>query len=234
MSPKYRKFFSNESTLFCFTPLISLITFIIEFFMAGYVLYRYGLTKFTRIAVLLLVLLGVFQLAEYMICKGGDPQLWSKIGTASITLLPVMALHLITMITRKSRWTQVGYIFGALIIGAIVFMQVPILPQCTGKFVILWFDDLFSYVFYIYYAAFVFMGVEMIIRTWRTHKGSNTKLFWAMMIYLSFIIPTTLVYIFISFARAGMPSIMCGFAVIGAIILVFKELPLLYRAKRRK
>lgn len=234
MIPNYQKFFANKSTFFCFTPLVSLATFIIELILAFYVLYRYGFNKFSRVAVAVLVLLGTFQLAEYMICSGGNPQLWSKIGTASIAILPVMALHLVTLLTRKSRWTEAGYFFGALIVGAIFFLEVPILPECTGKFVALKFTTTFDLIFNFYYAVFLFIALEMIIRTWRNHKGNSSELFWALMIYASFLVPTALVYIFIATARTGVPSIMCGFAVIGAIILVFKELPLVFGKKSVK
>lgn len=239
MGNQYKKLLSDKSTFFCFTPLVSLATFLIELTLAIYVIHRYGFNKVSRIAAGILLLLGVFQLAEYMICMGGNPQLWSKIGTSSIAILPVMALHLVTLLTRKSKWTETGYFFGALIVGAIFFLEVPILPECTGKFVALKFTTTFDLIFNVYYAIFLFIALEMIVRTWRSHKGKNSGLFWALMIYASFLVPTALVYIFIATARTGVPSIMCGFAVIGAIILVFKELPLVFgkksvKKKRRK
>lgn len=232
--PNYQKLFSDKSTFFCFTPLVSLATFFIEILLALFVLYRYGFNKFSRIAILILVLLGVFQLTEYMMCVGGNAQLWSKIGTSAIAILPVSALHLTTMLTRKSVWTEIGYILGFLIVGAIFFLEVPILPQCTGNFVELKFSTTFDILFNLYYALFLFIALEMIIRTWRSHKGNNSQLFWALMIYTSFLVPTALVYIFITVSRSGIPSIMCGFAVIGAIILVFKELPLIFAKKSGK
>lgn len=180
------------------------------------------------------MLLGSFQLAEYMMCTGGNPQMWSKFGTAVISLLPVAGLHMVTLLTRPTRWTGVGYLLGGLIMGAIIFLEVPILPQCTGKFVILRFEDWFSILFNLYYAMFIFIALEMIVRTWMLHKGNKQELFWAMAAYMVFIIPTALVYIFISISREAMPSIMCGFAVLGALVLVFKEMPVFYKVSAKK
>jgi hypothetical protein len=215
----------KKLTFYCFTPEAALATFIIEFVLAGYVFFRYKFNKYTQLSILILLLLGTFQLSEYMMCKGADAQLWSKVGTAGITLLPVLTFHLMTLLTRKSNLVFVGYFLGSLIIASIFFLPVPILPYCTGKFVILKFHQTFDLLFGVYYMAFVFMGIGLLVQTWRNHKGDAAELFWAMMIYASFLIPTLLVYIFFAVARMGVPSIMCGFAVLGGIILVFKELP---------
>jgi hypothetical protein len=234
----YNKFFSDKSTFFCFTPMVSLATFIIELSLAGYVLFRYGLNNFSRVSIFIMLLLGSFQLAEYLICSGGDPQMWSKFGTIAITLLPAAGLHMVSMLTRPTRWTGVGYLFAGLLVAAVIFLQVPILPQCTGKFMLLKFETWFDILFNIYYGLFIFIALEMIVRTWRQHKGNKKQLFWAMVAYLIFIIPTALVFLVISLSKEAIPSIMCGFAVLGALILVFKEMPVFYKApaknKRRK
>jgi hypothetical protein len=227
----------SSVTFYCFTPMVSLATFVIELGLALFVLYRYKMTAFSRLAALIFILLGTFQLAEYKMCTGGNAQLWSKIGVASITLLPVMAMHLTTMLIRPSRWTCVGYMLGVCIIAAIFYLPVPILPHCTGKFVVLGFNDLFGMIFYLYYALFLFIALEMIVRTMRNHKGDEQELFWALMVYLAFLVPTAVVYFMITTSRAGVPSIMCGFAVFGALVVVFKELPRFYvlnKAKKRR
>lgn len=220
---KRKKLFSNKSTLFCFTPEVALATFIIEFFLAGYVLFRYGLNKFSRISIVLLLLLGTFQLAEYMMCSGGNPNLWSKIGTAAITLMPLLGFQLVTMFTSKSRWVSVGYLLGGLIIASIFLLPVPIASECTGKFVVLKFHDLFSILFDSYYTLFIALAVWRVITGWG--KNNNQLLLWSVVIYASFLIPTAVVTIFMGITRQAVPSIMCGFAVFGAIILVFKIFP---------
>lgn len=221
-------FSKRKSTLYCFTPEVSLVTFFIEFILAGYIFFRYRLNQFGRIAILLLLGLGTFQLAEFMMCSGNNTLMWGKIGAASITLLPVMAVHLVTMITRKSIWTEIGYVIGGAIIIAIFFTSVLQSIGCSGHYVVINFTDWFSVLFNIYYGFFILIGIEMLIRTWMQHTGDRKELFWTMMIYASFLIPTTIVYFLFITAQEGTPSIMCGFAVFGALILVFKEIPRVY------
>lgn len=218
----------RKSTFYCFTPEVSLVTFFIEFLLAGYIFFRYRLNQFGRIAILLLLGLGTFQLAEYMMCTGNNTLMWGKIGAAAITLLPVMAVHLVTMITRKSIWTEIGYVMGGAIIIAIFFTSVLQSIGCTGHYVAINFDDWFSILFNGYYGFFILIGIEMAVRTWLQHRGDKKELFWIMLIYASFLIPTAIVYFLFITAREGTPSIMCGFAVFGALILVFKEIPRVY------
>ena len=51
--------------LYCFSPPIMIITFLLEMIFAVYVLYRYKLTPVSRLAVAILVALATFQFAEY-------------------------------------------------------------------------------------------------------------------------------------------------------------------------
>jgi hypothetical protein len=202
--------------------------------MAGYVIYRYKLNQFSRIIVLVLILLGMFQLSEYVMCTGTDVMLWARIGAASITILPVLCVHLVTMITRKSRWTQLGYLIGGVIVTLILFTPVLKSIGCTGNYVEVNFHDWFSILFNVYYGLFLFIGIEMLVRTWITNKGDSKALFWAFATYMAFLIPTAIVYIIYATTRNGTPSIMCGFAVFGAVVFVFKEVPRFYQIQATK
>src|SRR5205823_1910006 len=93
-------------------------------------------TFFSKLIVIILVLLGVFQLAEYQLCQGVNQLMWAKIGVASITLLPVLGLHLMTILTKKSKWVYVGYGLGIVIISMIIFVpSVSLNVAYTGKYV---------------------------------------------------------------------------------------------------
>ena len=50
-----------------------LATMAIEGALAIYVLLRYRNGRFAKVAAVLLILLGIFQLSEYQICGGSDP-----------------------------------------------------------------------------------------------------------------------------------------------------------------
>lgn len=221
-----KKLFTNQSTLFCFTPLVSLSTFFIEILLAIYVIFKYKQTRFNRLAVIIIVLLGTFQLSEYMLCTTDDQLLWAKIGTASIALLPAMGLHLISLIAGKSRLVTAGYVFAAGIVGLIFFLpSLTINIHCTGNFVILLPQDIYIQIFMYYYVGFLLIGVWNLTAALMTNNKHHRELFWLLVAYLSFIVPTIFVYAYFANTREAVPSIMCGFAIFMAIILVLKVIP---------
>ena len=83
--------------LFCFSPPVMFLTFIIEFGLAFYTLWRYKLTTISKLAIAILLSLGFFQLAEYMVCGGlGWSHIeWSRTEYVAITLLPALGIHIL-------------------------------------------------------------------------------------------------------------------------------------------
>ena len=83
--------------MYCFSPPVMLATFALEFGLAFYVIWRYKMNIISRLVFILLVCLGLFQLAEYMICGGlGLTGIeWARVGYMSISLLPALGIHLI-------------------------------------------------------------------------------------------------------------------------------------------
>ncbi len=221
-----KKFLLSRSTFFCFTPLVSLSTFAIEIFLALFVVIKYKMTGFNRLAVIIIILLGTFQLSEYLLCTTENQLFWAKIGTASIALLPAMGLHLITLLSSKSRQVTIGYIFAAAIVGLIFFNPaLTIHIQCTGNFVILLPQNIYLQIYMYYYVGFLLIGIWKIIAALMTPNKYNRELFWMLVAYLSFIVPTIFVYAYFANTREAVPSIMCGFAIFMALILVLKIIP---------
>ncbi|QWQ32041.1 hypothetical protein KOY48_04040 [Candidatus Minimicrobia naudis] len=98
-----------------------LATLAIEIILAIYTFWRYKLTAVTRIVVVLLVCLALFQWAEYNVCEGAiflDNLGWAKLGYIAITMLPPLGIHLIYEISGdKRRWIPVlGYTFAVVFI----------------------------------------------------------------------------------------------------------------------
>jgi len=212
-------------------------TFIIEIVAACYMVWRYKMDTAARLITALLVFLAIFQLAEYMICGsfGMDGMTWSRIGYVSITFLPPLGIHLATVIAKKklpwlvgaSYASMLAFIFFFAYIGAAITSQV-----CQGNYVIfdmapgsvLWFT--------LYYYGWLLAGVVLCIR-WAqgATKAQSRGLHGLAFGYLAFILPTTTVNIIDPATMAGIPSIMCGFAVLLALLLVFRVAPAV--AKRR-
>lgn len=226
------RFFDGRPTMLrCFSPEVILATFVIEFLLAVYAWWRYRLTAFGRLSVGFLLLLAGFQLSEYAICRGADPTLWTRIGFACTSFLPILSVDFITRLRRmKSSMVWAYALASAFAIVILFYPDIFIGAECTGKFVAFHtgnagFDALYS----VYYAAMLFWGIGL---AWEGLKrpGSDRKsLGWILIGYAAFMVPAFLIYVFVTFGQIAFASVLCGFAVIMALILGFRILPLVHR-----
>lgn len=228
----------KSDKLYCFSPPVMLATFIIEIALAVYTVARYKLTPVTRLAALVLVGLAAFQLAEYNVCEGAwgvDSLTWAKIGYVAITALPPLGLHLATKIAGEKRRLLVASAYGTGVAFALVFafvghgMQAQ---QCLGNYVIFTTAPWAVWPYTLYYYGWLLVTVGYAWQKAQVVKKQKGTLYALALGYLAFIVPTTLANIVDPSTLAGIPSIMCGFAVILAIILALIVVPRYVKAKR--
>lgn len=232
----------KKDKLYCFSPPVMLATFIIEIACAVYVLWRYKLTPVTRLAALVLVGLATFQLAEYNICEGAwgvDSLTWARIGYVAITLLPPLGLHMATKLTGQKQPVLLSVAYGAAAVFSFFFLFVGHglqSEQCLGNYVIFKTATWAIMPYAVYYYGLLMLTVGYAWQAARNISKSNQKraLYALAVGYLAFILPTTAVNIVDPVTIAGIPSIMCGFAVLLALILTFFVLPRYYSSKQSK
>lgn len=208
-------------------------TFTIEALLALWVIGRYGWTKAHRIIVLILIGLGTFQLAEYLICKDQPMIFWSKIGYAAITLLPALGVHLVANATKQYRWVKIGYLLAAIFaLSYTLFPNAITGSICGGNYVIFTTSPSLSHLYSIYYNLLLFMGVfEALVALQKSDNKHKQNLFkWLIFGYLTFIVPTIVIYGVLPLTQTGAPSIMCGFALILAFILALPIASLVNRS----
>lgn len=189
------------------------------------------MTVITRLVVSILVFLGLFQATEFMLCGGPGVNggVWSRLGYASITTLPPLGLHLTYAISdQKSRYlvpfaylTAVGFIsYFALGVQAISG------HTCYSNYAVFNTSTGLSWLYAFYYYGWLILGTFTAYEFGKRSKNHIKKSLYALSIgYISFIIPTTAFNLIDPSTIAGIPSIMCGFAVILAFILVGKVAP---------
>ncbi len=210
-----------------------LATFIIEIALAVYTIARYKLTPISRLAAALLVCLAAFQLAEYNVCEGAwgvDSLTWARIGFVAITLLIPIGLHITLKIAARKNNLLLGAVYASALAFALFFLVVGhgVESQaCTGNYVIVniapWAD--IPYALY-YYGWLIVTTVYAWQLAAATKVQSTRRALRALALgYLAFIVPTTAANIIDPSTIAGIPSIMCGFAVILALVLAFIVLP---------
>lgn len=224
---------------YCFSPAVMIATFIIELVLAFYTIVRYRLTKITRVAVGILVCLAVFQFAEYNVCEGSlgmGSLVWARIGYVAITALPPLGLHLIMNMTGRMRPRLLGavYILASVFMGVFLYVGHGIEGQvCQGNYVIFSITSWTVIPYSLYYYGLIVMSMYYAIyyaRHMSTKQTKNKKraLYAFVAGYLAFLIPTTTVNLIDPGTRSAIPSVMCGFAVIFAIILAGSVVPRYY------
>lgn len=222
----------------CFSPPIMLATLTIETVLALYTLWRYKMTPIMRLILVTLVGLASFQLAEYFVCTGYGlhAEQWSRLGFIMITLLPALGLHIMHVLADKPRRRLVSLAYvtmAGFVIFFLTYHTAFIGHQCTGNYVIFQLGPKMGGWYYVYY--FGWLGTAIGLgATWANQlmqqKGHAAHLrletVRAMIVgYLVFLVPVALANAVKPQTRRGIPSIMCGFAILLALILVLYILP---------
>lgn len=76
----------------CFTPAASMTTAIIEVVIASSLFYRIKDKKLYPLAIFVL-LLGLYQFTEFMLCKSTNSIFWARVGFATYTFMPILLYH---------------------------------------------------------------------------------------------------------------------------------------------
>jgi len=221
----------------CFSPPVMLATLAIETALALYTIWRYNMTVIVRLAVVMLLALATFQLAEYFVCTGIGSMAapWSRVGFVAITALPPLGLHMIHVLAGKPRRRLVygGYAVMVLFMGSFLFSPGIFTGHvCTGNYVIFQFTANITGVYSVYYFGWILVGMGLGFR-WANELKAKGKasikqlqtVQGLILGYLVFLVPSALSMAVNPAVRRGIPSVLCGFAVLLALILAFYILP---------
>ncbi len=195
------------------------------------------MSAITRLVTSILIFLAIFQGTEYLLCGGigVNGGTWSRMGYASITMLPPLGLHLAHAIAgRKSRiLVPAAYLSAAAFITYFVFgIQAISGHTCYANYAVFNTQSGASWLYSLYYYGWLLIGTLSAYNFAAQSKKGISRALYALGIgYLSFIIPTTAFNIIDPSTVAGIPSIMCGFAVMLAFVLVIRVAPESLQAK---
>jgi len=150
-------------------------------------------------------------------------------------MLPPLGLHLLHVLAGKKAGKLVvaAYVTAAGLIGVFLgYSQAFTGYACTGNYVIFQLATNGSYVYGAYYYGWLLATIGLALR-WSRMLASRGKKYaqqqrnvYALIFgYLVFLVPTALANTITPETRRGVPSIMCGFAVLFACILVGYILP---------
>lgn len=231
--------------LYCFSPPVMLATFCIEIAFAIYIIWRYKFTPISRLIVAILICLAVFQGAEFLLCgmQGFEGGFWSRVAYLAITLLPPLGIHLTLTIANKKNQMLISaaYLSAVAFITFFLFYSPAISGHtCYANYAVLRGNAGFAPValYAVYYYGWLVAGTYL---CWKYSRELNKKsqkhmrnaLYALAVGYIMLLLPTTAVNIVDPSTVAGIPSVMCGFAVILAFILVSKVAPEAEKKKPR-
>lgn len=207
-------------------------TCVIEVGLALYTLWRYELNKLTRLVVVLLALLAVFQLAEFQVCTGHESAvIWSRVGYIAITLLPPIGIQIVS--TLRFGHGRKNVVYAAFAAAAAFILYFVAIPQsiegqrCLGNYVFFQVNPHLTPLYGFYYYGWVLVGAFLALRHSRSVRELRRRqaLYGFTVGYAAFLIPTVTVNVINPATTNGIPSIMCGFAVILALIAALYVMP---------
>ena len=228
-----------KGKIYCFSPEVMFLTFLFEVVSAGIALFKYKTSEIQRLIIYLLLALAGFQAAEFMVCGGWgwSGVEWARIGYLSITLLPPMGLHLAHKIAGKKSGAlvKIAYVTMSAFIVYYLFVTNGVSEKvCRANYSVFNVPEVASTLYGIYYYGWLIVALWFIYCQVKQLSGElSRKIFfkakksrqisalkWLSLGYLSFMLPTTFVNIVNPATLEGIPSVMCGFAMILAVILI--------------
>ena len=232
----------KTNSFYCFSPPVMLITFVIEIALILYTFYRYRADKLTKLCMCIFALLAVFQLAEYNVCVGAlgiDSLSWSRIGYVCITFLPVLGIHALLTIAKRNASLLVAGLYSLATVFAAYFLTVGqglTSSACMGNYVIFEVNPHINTLFMLYYYGLeifaLYTGWFLAQKT--KQKKIRRALYGFALGYLCLLVPTTTVNIIDPETIHGIPSIMCGFAILLAGLIATVVLPNAAKVKKYK
>jgi hypothetical protein len=207
-------------------------TFIIESTLFIYTTLRYKMNLLTRLVAATLVLLAIFQLAEYHVCEYSGTSsagVWARIGYVAITLLPPVGIHLLRAISGRVSRVVVWLAYASAAAFAVTFglsKSAFMSHVCAGNYAVFQLMHPIGGIYFSYYYFWLLVGIGMgLYLSMKGAQRTREALILQVFGYLTFILPTGIVNTLNPQTISGIPSVMCGFAVIYAFILVFGIVP---------
>jgi hypothetical protein len=161
-----------------------------------------------------------------------------------ITILPPLGLHLAHVLANKPRRLLVAFSYLTMVGYILVFLFYRTAfngHQCEGNYVIFQIGSRLGGLYSVYYFGWLAIGIglsmlwaQQLMQKGRAVLKSLQSIRALIVGYLVFLMPVALVNSISPQTRRGIPSIMCGFAIILALILAAYVLPRMGEIRRTK
>lgn len=219
-----------------YSPLLAIITGVFEFTAAFFVFFSPGRKRILYpIGALLLILAG-YQFLEVAVCSNPGQLLFARVALFDITWLPPLTMWLgLQLIAARKKWMvfiPLSYFAIGLALSFWVIVDPNSVTKSVCEIVIARYisPNLFDIVYAIYYQSGILVlifgtavglayGADLVLRKHLANLQVGI---------LGFVLPSLVVRILVSNQRGITASVMCHFALILAVSLVF----LVFRERR--
>jgi hypothetical protein len=210
-----------------YSPLLSLLTGLFEVGAAVWCLYQPGRWPIRRMVFALLLVLAGYQFMEILVCTQLEQPLLARLAFADVVWLPSIGLSLMLCIGRFSGWVHHavrGCWVGAAALTAwmLIDQRFVIGTVCSTVFATHEHGTPFHHVFGAYYelalaGLIVGCGAGMVSAERALDRAHLLDL---QLGILGFLVPAMLTQIIMRDLDPSLPSIMCHYALVLALLLV--------------
>ncbi len=211
----------------CLTPTISILTAIIEFIIATFIIFHYKKSSISKVVAILIYFLGIYQLTEFMICTSQSPLLWAKIGFITYTFLPAIGLEFCLRVVKKKHKTFLIFLLPVIFSIYAISKENFIIKAICESYHISVRNVLFEssisllpLIYMIYYFGFIGFTIYLFYKHYLNSKNKVDKgidKYEIFGIIISMIPAIILLFIFPKLNYA-FPSVYCQFSIIFAIV----------------
>lgn len=217
-----------------YSPVLAVITGIAEFIAAGWVFLKPGRGRkriLNPIGLIFLFLAG-YQFAEVAVCSRPDLMFFTRLAFFDVTWLPPLALWLGSQLSRpKMRWLRAAALVdlaAALALSVWIFADPQAITKSVCQTVIARYYH--AHTFEITYG--IFYQFSLVVTIFAGAAGMAfaedgvLRKHWANLQagILGFILPSLAVRILVEEQPGLLPSVMCHFALVLAVSLIFLAL----------
>ncbi len=215
----------------CYTPPVSFATALIEFSLAIYMRVRYKRARMVKFGSVFMILLGTYQLSEFLLCVTRFTELWTKVGFVTYSFLPAVALHsALFQLRRNVRPTHLAFIYSIPVLAVLsafvpglmvasgacntIFVTTHIFPATDLGMITFW-------IYSIYYAGFIIASMVLLINAFiamRNTRNRKLLIYFPIAVALA-TIPTFLFLVIFPHFGLRFPSILCHFALLLVVII---------------
>jgi hypothetical protein len=208
----------------CFIPIVSLSTFIVEFIIATFILCYFPKSHLKNSIVLLIYVLGIYQLAEFLLCKTSILFIWAKLGFIAYTFLPAIALMLTLYYLNKRVNFFAIYIIPFLYTLLALFKENFVTGATCEKFLVVIvtvFSQEYNPFLKVLYSSYYFGFILLMFYLLYKQKKKNKKItFWLYVTFLIGLIPAIIFLFIFPAIYYKFPSVYCHFSVLSSLCLI--------------